>query len=293
MVAEELPSVSAACQGQGLMSQNSLIVAFSDFARLATRQRGLILEMTRREISDRYAGQVLGTLWAVGHPLFLMALYVFVFGHIFKVQIASVQQGRLDYTTYLMSGLVAWLAFQETMMKSCAVISSNASLVKQVVFPFEILPVKSVLASLITQAVSLGALVIYVAFILRGRMPAMYLMLPFVFGSQLLALIGMAYVLSAIGAYLRDLKDLIQLLATAGVYLIPAFYLPDWVPPMVKPLLYLNPFSYFIWCYQDVLFFTRFAHPWAWLVTPMLSLLTFYSGYRLFMRLKPHFGSIL
>ena len=270
----------------------SLTQAFRDFGRLARRQRGLILELTRREITDRYAGQAIGAVWAVGHPLFLLALYVFVFGYVFKVRLGVTNQSAADYTTYLMSGLVAWLAFQETMSKACVVVTSNASLVKQVVFPFEILPVKSVLASLVTQAVAIAALTIYVAFSL-GRLPAMYLLLPVAIALQLLAMIGIAYVLSALGAYFRDLKDVVQLFATAGVYLIPAFYLPDWVPPMVKPLLYLNPFSYFIWCYQDVLFFGRFAHPWAWVVTPILSIGIFYGGYRLFMRLKPGFGSIL
>ena len=271
----------------------SLTQALTDFTRLAMRQRALILEMARREIADRYAGQVLGTLWAIGHPLFLLTLYVFVFGYVFKVRLGGTDQTAADYTVYLMSGLVAWLAFQETMVKSCVVVSSNASLVKQVVFPFEILPVKSVLASLVSQVVALVALVIYVVVALRGGLPLMYLLLPVVFGLQLLALIGMAYVLSALGAYFRDLKDVVQLFATAGVYLIPAFYLPEWVPPVLKPLIYLNPFSYFIWCYQDVLFFARFAHPWAWVVTPILSLGIFYGGYRLFMRLKPGFGSIL
>ena len=38
--------------------------------------------MTRREVSDRYAGQVLGTFWAIGHPLALMAIYVFIFGYV-------------------------------------------------------------------------------------------------------------------------------------------------------------------------------------------------------------------
>jgi lipopolysaccharide transport system permease protein len=106
-------------------------------------------------------------------------------------------------------------------------------------------------------------------------------------------MIGLAYLLSAIGVYFRDLKDFAQLFATAGVYLIPAFYMPDWVPSLVQPLLYLNPFSYPIWCFQDVLYFGGFQHPWAWVATTLLSVTLFAVGYRVFRQLKPGFGTVL
>ncbi len=179
------------------------------------------------------------------------------------------------------------------MVKSCTVITSNASLVKQVVFPFEILPVKSVLASLVAPVVSLVILFLYVLIRSGGHIPGTYVLLPVVFLLQVMAMIGIAYLLAAIGVYFRDAKDMVQLFATVGVYLIPAFYLPAWVPELVQPLLYLNPFSYPIWCYQDVLYFGRFEHPWAWLATPLLSVGIFVLGYRVFSKLKPSFGSIL
>ena len=60
----------------------------------------------------------------------------------------------LDYTTYLLSGLIPWMAFQESMAKGATVIVGNANLVKQVVFPVEVLPVKGVIASFSTQLVA-------------------------------------------------------------------------------------------------------------------------------------------
>jgi lipopolysaccharide transport system permease protein len=62
---------------------------------------------------------------------------------------------------------------------------------------------------------------------------------------------------------------------------------------LFKPVLYLNPFSYMGWCYQDALYFGRFEHPWAWCLFAGGSLLTFVTGYRLFRWLKPHFGNAL
>jgi lipopolysaccharide transport system permease protein len=83
------------------------------------------------------------------------------------------------------------------------------------------------------------------------------------------------------------------LFGSAGIYLLPVFYLPTWVPNLFRPLIYLNPFSHIIWCYQDVLYYGRFEHPWAWVVTLIFNFLIFSLGYRLFCKLKPMLGNVL
>jgi len=266
--------------------------AFTEIVTLLTQHRDLTLEMTKRDISDRYAGQAFGLLWALGHPVFMIGLYVFVFSFVFKTKIGGTFELPLDYTTYMLSGLVAWIGFQESMAKSCTAITSNASLVKQVVFPLEILPVKGVVSALFQQIILIVLLLVYVL-ISQGIAPWTYLLLPVLFVLQMMAMIGVAYLLSAIGTYFRDIKDIAQLLTTAGVYLLPVFYLPTWVPPIFKPFLYINPFSSLIWCYQDVLYFGRIEHPWAWGVNAVASFGIFVIGYRIFRKLKPGFGNRL
>jgi len=266
--------------------------AFAEIVFLLTRYRELTWEMARRDISDRYSGQAFGPIWAIAHPLFMMGLYVFIFAFVFRMKIGGTVEMPLDYTTYLLSGLVAWMGFQESMTKSCTAITGNSALVKQVIFPLEILPVKGVLAALFPQTVSLVILILYV-FATHGLPPITYLLLPLLMFFQVMAMIGISYLLAPIGAYFKDIKDFVQLFSLAGVYLMPVFYLPNWVPELFKPLLYLNPFSYLIWCYQDALYFGRFEHPWAWAVTAVLSVTVFILGYRAFRKLKPMLGNVL
>jgi len=266
--------------------------AFGEVMGLLTRHRDLTLEMAKRELSERYTGQAFGFLWAIGHPVFMIGLYVFVFAFIFRQKMGGSFEMPLDYTTYILSGLIAWMSFQESMTKSCTAITSSSSLVKQVIFPLEVLPVKGVLAALFPQMVSLLLLIAYVL-ATYGSLHATYLLLPFLVIMQFLAMIGIAYILAPVGAYFRDIKDFVQLFAQAGIYLMPIFYLPMWVPALFKPLLYLNPFSYFIWCYQDALFFGRFEHPWSWLVMTLFSFGIFVIGYRFFRKLKPLLGNVL
>lgn len=263
-----------------------------DVIRISRKHGDLIWEMAKREVSDRYAGQALGMFWAFCHPIFLIGLYVFVFAFVFKQKIGGTVDLPLDYTAYLLSGIVAWLSIQDGLVKSCTIITSNTALVKQTVFPLEVLVIKSMAVSLFPQLVSLVILIAYVL-LTHGSLHPTYLLLPALVAVQLLGMIGIAFLLAPVGAYLRDIKDVVQLFASAGVYLLPVFYLPVWVPELFRPILYLNPFSYIIWCYQDVLYYGRFEHPWAWLVAVSLNLIVFSLGYRLFRKLKPTLGNLL
>jgi lipopolysaccharide transport system permease protein len=259
---------------------------------LLTRHRELTWEMAKRDLSERYAGQWLGIVWVVAHPLLVMIIYVVIFAFVLKVQLDESQAFPGDYATYILSGLIPWMAFQDSMSKSCGAVTGHRALVKQIVFPVEVLPVKVVLAACVTQATALVALAGYVFFTHRA-MPVTYGLLPFLFFFQILAMVGMSYLLSAVAVYVRDMKDIIQVFGMVGVYLMPIFYLPQWVPHALQPILYFNPFSYMVWCYQDALYFGRVDHPWAWLVFGALSVVLFLSGYRLFTHLKTWFGSAL
>jgi len=106
-------------------------------------------------------------------------------------------------------------------------------------------------------------------------------------------MLGLSFLLSAAGAYFRDIKDIVQVFTIMNMYLMPIFYLPMWVPQLFKPILYINPFSYMIWCFQDVLYFGGFEHPWAWLVFFTESMVIFIVGFSLFRRFKIVFGNVL
>ena len=275
------------------MSSISQSPSLLDLIQLYIRHRQLTWEMIKRDITERYAGQMLGPFWAIGHPLFLMAIYVVVFTYIFAMRLsASSYDFPFDYPAYILSGIIPWIAFQECMQRGTSAVLANAELVKQVVFPLEILPVKGVFSALFTQVVATLFLISYVV-IKFSFLPLTFLLLPLLFFFQILAMTGVCYLLSSVGAYFRDLKDIVQVFNIACFYAIPVLYLPGWMPKWFQTIFFLNPFSYMVWCYQDACFFGRFAHPWAWPIFFGLSLLTFYLGYKVFHKLKIMFGTVL
>lgn len=235
---------------------------------------------------------MLGVAWSVGHPLFLILLYVFVFNFVFRQTVGGTEDLPRDFTTYLLSGLVPWMAVQESMARSCTSINGKVDLVKQAVFPIELLPLRVVLASHQSMLVSLTCLIIY-QLIKYQSLPVTMFLLPLLLLIQIVFCAGVGYAFSSIAAYLKDLKDIIQVLSTAGIYLVPVFYLPAWVPATFKPLLDINPLSHLIWCYQDVLYYGSFGHPTSWAVSSALAAIVFIAGSSIFQKLRVGFGNVL
>jgi lipopolysaccharide transport system permease protein len=211
---------------------------------------------------------------------------------VFNQKVGGTYELPRDYTVYILSGLVPWLAMVPAMTASCNSVVANASLVKQFVFHLEILPAKDVLTASVVWVVGIAVIVIYTLAEYRS-LPWTYVLLPIAATVHLLAIVGLAFLFSALTVFFRDIQDFVTVFANIGLYIAPVTYLPQWVPAVFRPVLYLNPFSYLIWMYQDVLYFGRIEHPGAWVVSTVGALLAFAFGYRVFRRLKPVFGNAL
>lgn len=288
-VIDAIPGLRGFCS---LLHPGANLQAFFEALRFLRNQRALILSMGRRDIRKRYAGQILGSFWAVGHPLFQMGVMVFVFAVVFKTRIGGTYEMPLDYTVYILSGLSAWLSLSPVLASSSTSITSNANLIKQFTFDARMLPATEVVSGAVFWVVSVSIVILY-TLLVHGSLPWTYLLLPVLTAIHFMTALGCAWALAALSVFLRDIKDLITLLTTAMIYLLPIVYLPTWVPEIFRPFLLANPFSYLIWVYQDVFYFGRIEHPWAWLIAPLFAIFVFVSGYRLFRRLQPMFGSVL
>jgi len=266
--------------------------ALYSFLSVLLRHRQLAWALVRRDITDRYVGQALGAAWAFIHPMLLMGIYVFLFMIVFKVRVGGRPGMPDDYALYIICGMVPWQALQDSVSRGVSVLVGNASLVKQVVFPIELLPFKISISSLLPMACGIGVLLIYMA-VRYMSLPPTLLLLPALVLMQLGIMVGMNLLTSPVGCYLRDLKDIIQVVFLVMMYGMPIFYLPDMVPAVLQPLLVWNPFSHLIWCWQDVFFFQRIAHPVSWVVTVALSLFMLALGNRSFAFFRTYLGNVL
>jgi lipopolysaccharide transport system permease protein len=275
-----------------LLRPGPYVAAFRELVTLLSQRRSLTYEMARREVSAEHAAKRLGIFWGIFQPLFLLAVYAFVYGVVFRQKIGGTYELPRNFTIYLLSGLVPWFAFQFSMSKAATVITANSALVKQVVFDLFVLPVATALASCLSLVLGL-AFIISDTLATYHTVPLIYLLLPVVVVLQFLAMAGVAFALSALGTFIQDVRDLVQLSAIILIFLMPIVYLPGSIPAAFNPLLWLNPFTYMVYVYQDVLYFGRMQHPYSWLVFTVWSLVVFAGGYRLFRKVRPFFGNVL
>ncbi len=266
--------------------------ALATVIRNLYRHRQLTWEMAIREIRDRYAGQVFGALWAIGHPIFLMAIYLVIFNFIFRARVGGTYDLPRDLTTYILAGLVPWLTFQDVLSRSPTAISANANLVKQVVFPVDILPVRTVISALPNLLIGVLILVIYELY-RNHSLPWTYLLFPLLLTVQVVAMTGVAFLFSTVGVYFRDLKDIVTVFNAANLFMMPVLFVPGVLPGYVEKAFYLNPFSYMVWCYQDIFYYGRFEHPWSWGIFLAGSILLLAASTKLYLKTRTMFGNVL
>lgn len=265
---------------------NALALPF----RTLGARRELIRELVGRELRDRHAGQMLGVLWAYGHPLILMLIYTVLFAYVFPARFGA-GAAISDYSVNILAGILSWLSFQDLLGRAPSVMLGHASLVKQIVFPTEVLPVKAAIASVLPYSIGLAFVILYAAW--QGRLSWLTLLLPIVIACQLVAMIGTAFLLAALGVFFRDLRDVVTVFCTVNLFAQPILYNPFSIPGFLHWVFRFNPFSYLVWCWQDALFFGRFEHPAAWAALPLGSAVVFLLGGLVFARLRHQFGDAL
>lgn len=266
--------------------------ALRELARTVRERRVLAAELAKRSLFGEHSGHALGAFWGLAQPLFLMFLYAFIFGVVFQVKVGGTFELPRDFTVYMLAGLVPWLAFQAALLRATSSIAGNANLVKQVVFDVSLLPLAAALAAVVPLVVGLVFVALY-TLVADGGLPWTYVLLPVAVALQLGAMAGFGFALAAVGAFFRDVRELVQMFVIAAIFLMPIVYLPGSVPGGFDEVIWANPFTYMVWCYQDVLYFGRIEHPWAWVVFAALSIVSLAGGYRLFRRVRPYFANVL
>jgi lipopolysaccharide transport system permease protein len=199
-------------------------------------------QLIHREIVGRYRGSVLGILWSLLTPLFMLAVYTFVFGTIFKARWSEGDTTTSEFAILLFSGLVPFQLFSEVVNRAPGLVLANTNYVKKVVFPLEILPVVALGSSLFHACVSL---VVLFGFMLAfmGSIPATACLLPVIWTPFLLMTLGLAWFLASLGVYFRDISQFLGTLVTALMFLSPIFFPTSALPDWLRPYLFLNPLT--------------------------------------------------
>jgi ABC-type polysaccharide/polyol phosphate export permease len=226
-----------------------------DELRTLFRHRQLIAALTARDLKARYRGSILGFFWSLANPLLLLGVYTLVFTKFFPQQVVR------PYPLFLFSGILPWTFFAAAILESTSSISSNAGLIKKVMFPAEALPLVVVLSHLVHFALAipilLAAIGVY-AVLGEFTITATMLLAPVLMLVQCVFVAGLAMTVSSASVLFRDLRDIVANLMQLGFFITPVIYLIDNIPSRaLRAVLRVNPMTPFVVAYQDIFFFGR------------------------------------
>lgn len=210
----------------------------------------LLRELVKRDFQGRYAGSLLGFVWSFAQPLWLLLLFSFVFSTVMKITPTGAHTRY--FAVFLFSGLLPWMALQEGVLRSSTAITDNASLVKKLRFPSEILVLAVVLAALLHEAIA--AVVFLAALAWMGELawrglPLLLVAVPL----QVALTLGLGLLLGSVHVFFRDTAQVLGLVFTAWFYLTPIVYPAALVPERFRFWIELNPLTALVALYRRAL----------------------------------------
>jgi lipopolysaccharide transport system permease protein len=253
---------------------------------LIYKYRKILFQTTLNDIKGRYAGSVLGLLWLLLYPLLLLFAYSFVYLYIFKVRFGMFNSEQ--YVMLIFSGLIPFLGFTEGIAMGIPSVTANSGLIKNTLFPIDIIPIKAVLFSQCTQVV--GLLLLLIALVVSKGLSFYAILIIPIWLLQILFTIGVTWILSGLNVYFRDLQNIITLITLFLMMVSPIAYSADMIPQSLQPFLKGNPLYYLIVSYQDSLILGQFPRGNVFYTLVIMSVATFIIGYWFFNKLKALFA---
>ncbi len=244
--------------------------------------RRLLASITRVELAKRHAGSVLGMAWVVLQPGLLLSVYLFIYMVVFPVKLQNFSE--FEFVLYVFCGLVPYLGFMEALTTGALSIKQNIHLVKNVMLPIELIPVRAVLVGMASQFVTIAFVLLLVA----GHRSLSFhvLWLPAVVFLQMMWLVGLTWILASITVALPDVTYFVNLFVFMLMFLSPIGYRPDAVPLKFRWVIQFNPIYYLTEMYRDSMLNGRWPRPAVLAVYVVMCVGTFALGSAFFERFK-------
>jgi len=259
--------------------------------------RGLLKQFVQRIFHERHKGSFLGVVWAVLLPILMMGLYTLVFGFIFGSSYDVVDnENKTDYGLGIFLSLTMFGLVAESLAIAPTIIVTNPNFVRKVVFPLEILPVANFGASLINFLISILLFLVGLTFLGRG-LSIYALWLPIIIAPLIMLSIGVFWIFSALGVFLRDINQAMAFITQAMLYSSAIFYSTTKIHgtslEFLLPILHINPIVSAVELSRDVMLWHIPMQPSDLTYLYGFSTVTFCFGFAFFQALKPAFSDVI
>jgi lipopolysaccharide transport system permease protein len=249
--------------------------------------RSVLFALVAREFRLRYRQTVIGILWAILQPLSMMLIAVLVFG-----RFARLPSSGIAYPLFYYSGFLLWNFFAVSVSFGMMSLVNNASLVTKVYFPREILPVSSVLVSLLDLIVAGALLLILMVF--YGVYPGVQALwaVPILLSLACFTL-GLSILVAALTVFFRDFRFAVPLVLWLWFFASPVVYPADVIPDSWRWLLLANPVAGSISSLRRALLLGQAPETAPMLSCAAIGLGVLVASYLLFKRMEGRFADVV
>lgn len=250
----------------------------------------LTFELVKRDVKGRYVGSSLGFFWSFLQPLLQLILFTFVFSYVLKISLLG-ERGVENFAFFLFAGLLPWMGIQEMLIRSTTVINEQAPLIKKLAFPPELLIISIFGSALVHQFIA--SFIFIIILMVTGKIFFSFLFLPVLMLSELIFISGFCFFFSALNPFFKDTYQAVSYISMIWFYGSPIVYPLSLVPLKLKKILLLNPLSYLIEAYRDILLRGKLPVLNFYLFIPFLGIIILFLGYHFFKKLKREFSDLI
>ena len=261
-----------------------------NFLKLIFESKRLLWKLTKNDFKQKYAGNILGMLWAFLQP----TVTIFIFWFVFEIGFKSSPVDEFPFILWLVSGMIPWFYFSAALSEGTNSIVANSFLVKKVLFRVSLLPIIPLLSALIIHIFFIFFMMIM--FLYHGYMPEVYwIQIPYYVLATSFLLLGLSWITASIVVFFKDMGQLVSIVIQFGFWLTPIFWSIKIIPEQYHFILSLNPITYLVNGFRDSMIY----HKWFWedmnatIYFWVLSISIFILGGYVFKKLKPHFADVL
>jgi len=208
--------------------------------------REMIFMLVRRDLRGKYKGSVLGFAWTFINPLLQLAVYTMVFSVVMRVN-------KENYSVFLFVALIPWLAMANSVTGGSTCVIGQQNLVTKIHFPRQVLPITTVTTQFVNMLLCMIVVLVVCFFSIGLNFAVLWYLIPVILVEYALAM-GIAFLVSGLTVYFRDLEHILGIFVMAWQFLSPVMYEVDMVPENLRGVFSMNPMTPVLTAYRQILY---------------------------------------